>query len=210
MLACNFSFSQTNDEAINNILKLNLETFNSNTKTHLKKRYEFTKENEKYLIEELKIDKNLLVTRFDFDSIIIKTIPIFKFNLNEGYKNYLSCIDLTLNDTLQEYVLFSGNQIIYDGYYSTLNKQPNDFEKFNFCLIGDYYDSPYRYGSKLGFLYKKFPLKEYFVFKLDGLINYIFIIKNNLVYAVFIDKKEKIKIVEFNAFFCDFFSKICK
>ncbi|MCU4187573.1 hypothetical protein M9Q43_00160 [Flavobacterium sp. HXWNR29] len=210
MLTCKYSFSQTDDEVINNILNLNLETFNSNAKTLLKKRYEYTKENENFLIGKLNIDQNLLVTKFDFDSISIKTIPVFKFNLSEGSKNYLSCIDITLNDTLQEYVLFSGNQIIYDGYYSTLNKQSNDFEKLNFCLIGDNYYSPYRYGSKLGFLYKEFPVKKYFVFKLDGLVNYIFIIKNNLVYAVFIDKNEKIKIIEFNKFFCNYFKKMCK
>lgn len=207
MLITQICYSQGDQNNLN--VSLDLISFNLRAKQLLKERYDFTRNNESFLIENLKVKKELLVTKFDFDSIFIKTIPVFQFKLKEGFENYVSCIDFTLKDSLQEYVLYKGDQIIFDGYYTIINEFPNNFEKLQFCLIGDSYDSPFRYGSKIGFLYNEFLLKESFVFKLEGFVNYIFLIENNLIYSVYYDEKDKIKKVEFNMFFYNYFKKKC-
>lgn len=66
---------------------LDLESYTMRAEKLIKERYDFTKANENFLIEDLKIEKRLLVTRFDFDSILIKTVPIFQFKIKEGFKN---------------------------------------------------------------------------------------------------------------------------
>ena len=204
-LLTQFCYSQSETMHIN--AYLDLESYNLRAEERLRERYEFTKANESFLIENLKVKKELLVTKFDFDSIFIKVIPVFQFKLKEGCENYASCIDFTLKDSLQEYVLYNGNQIIFDGYYTTINEFPTNFEKYQFYLIGDSYESPLRYGSTIGFLYKEFPLKNKFVFKLEGFVNYIFLIENELIYAVSYDKKNKIKKIEFNTFIYNSFKR---
>ncbi|WP_130733141.1 hypothetical protein [Flavobacterium sp. J27] len=184
-------------------IDFNKEEYSKVAYENLQTRYLYTLKVKDYLVNELKIDSMLLVTQYDLDSLKIYSIPKFKFNNLNSKGNVLELIDFSNDFCSQKYFVYNNSKIVFDDNVSCDAKiSGNNFDKYLFSLISDDYSNPIRYGSLSGYIAKIDFNKFENLFFIKGLENVLFIVEENLVYAIYnIDNNGNYEKLEINKYF---------
>ena len=177
-------YGQSKDSIVVNI---NFKEYLNFATRNAKDRYDFTKNNsEKTKLFTYSEPYNL--TKHEFESFEITSIPIFKINTNLkiiNKKNVVEFINFENNFTNQFFNVYVGENIVGDFRYKEKKHTKYEIsELLGQGLFGDDYENPIRLGSNKGYMVILKMERKYPTFIIEQIRDTFFIIKNNGIFAV--------------------------
>jgi len=161
--------------------------------------YNDLKQKYNYTLESVKTDNDLkqfncdYITKYKYDSLVIKEIPVFKIKKNINLKkNILTQIDFKNTNTFI-YNIYTNKEYITTAFF--LKSSYNE-------IIGYNCDPLNPLDSNIMTMMKLKLQEKYYIFKIEEFSNLIFIIDNGIVYVITEPKLNgNYKKTEINQFF---------